>query len=114
MVVWSHGQYSWSLCEHILSNNNRYSHITPHPAHLTLHATPLTCPCRFITVTELLLLHTAKWSGVFGSMWTELTVTSVSEPDSDALKVLTHSVVFRLHICEGREKALNFTVLGNM
>ena len=37
---------------------------------------------------------------------------SVSEPDSDALKVLTHSVVFRLHICEGREKALNFTVTG--
>lgn len=70
---------------------------TSHLAHLP-PPTPLTCPCRFMIVTELLLLHTAKWSGVFGSMWTELTVTSVSEPDSDALKVLTHSVVFRLHI----------------
>ena len=77
------------------------------------HTTLLACPCGFITVTELLLLYTVKWSSVFGSMWTELTVMSVSEPDSDALKVLTHSVVFRLHICEGREKALNFTVLGN-
>ena len=61
---------------------------TPHLAHL-IHNSPYTpysplCPltssCRFMTVTELLLLHTAKWSGVFGSTQTEL----VSEHDSGA------------------------------
>ena len=40
-------------------------------------------------------------------------VEGVVLPNCVDLLTLTHSVVFRLHICEGREKALNFTVLGN-
>lgn len=54
----------------------------------------LTCPCRFIITTVLLLLHTTKCSGFFEKLCILLTVISLTP---NALMVLTHSVVFMLH-----------------